>query len=399
MIGRPVHPAAWWVWAAGLAVAASRTTNPLLLGLIVTVAATVVASCRTDAPWARAFRSYLWLGLAVVAVRVVADVLLGSRSGSTVLVTLPEVRLGDWAAGVRLGGQVTLEGLVAAATDGLRLATVIVCLGAANSLADSRRLLRCVPTSLYEIGTAVVVTLTIAPQLVESVARVRRARTLRAGRTTGRRAVRAVAVPVLADALDRSLALAASMDVRGYGRTGDVDPKVRRITGALVIGGLFGVVVGTYGSLDGTTPPALGLPLLLAGTALAAAGLLSARGRVRPTAHRPDRWDGRAWAVGASGVAAGVGTVVASRLDPDMVVPSPDPLGWPSLPLVAALSVLVALAPAAVATPARHGARARSDTRTRSPQPRPDPLLELRPSPTDTPGDRWSQSGTQAAAR
>ena len=29
---------AWWVWALGLATAASRTTNPLLLGLIVAVA-------------------------------------------------------------------------------------------------------------------------------------------------------------------------------------------------------------------------------------------------------------------------------------------------------------------------------------------------------------------------
>ena len=31
---RPLHPGAWWLWALGLATAASRTTNPLLLGLI-----------------------------------------------------------------------------------------------------------------------------------------------------------------------------------------------------------------------------------------------------------------------------------------------------------------------------------------------------------------------------
>ena len=35
---RWTHPGAWWVWALGLATAASRTTNPLLLGLIVAVA-------------------------------------------------------------------------------------------------------------------------------------------------------------------------------------------------------------------------------------------------------------------------------------------------------------------------------------------------------------------------
>ena len=28
---RWLHPGAWWLWALGLATAASRTTNPLLL--------------------------------------------------------------------------------------------------------------------------------------------------------------------------------------------------------------------------------------------------------------------------------------------------------------------------------------------------------------------------------
>ncbi len=30
---RTLHPAAWWLWALGLAVTASQTTNPLLLVL------------------------------------------------------------------------------------------------------------------------------------------------------------------------------------------------------------------------------------------------------------------------------------------------------------------------------------------------------------------------------
>jgi len=351
MTDRSIHPAAWWAWAAGLAVAASRTTNPLLLGLIIAVATTVVVACRTDAPWARAFRGYLIFGAVIVVIRMIAYVVVGSRTGTTVLVRLPEARLGDWAAGIRVGGAVTLEGLYAAASDGLRLATMLICLGAANSLADAKRLLRCVPTSLYEIGTAVVVTLSIAPQLAESVARVRRARALRAGRTTGRRAVRAIAVPVLADALDRSLALAASMDVRGYGRTTGVSAGAHRVTGALVVVGLIGVTIGTYGSLDGTNPPALGLPMLLGGTVVAAAGLLSARGRVRPTTYRPDRWDARAWTVSLGGLCAATATIVAGRIDPDRLVPPFDPLTWPSLPLLAAAGVAVGLAPVMVAQP------------------------------------------------
>ena len=36
---RELHPVAWWIWALGLATAASRTTNPLLLGSILAVVA------------------------------------------------------------------------------------------------------------------------------------------------------------------------------------------------------------------------------------------------------------------------------------------------------------------------------------------------------------------------
>jgi energy-coupling factor transport system permease protein len=354
-----LHPAAWWIWAVGLAVAASRTTNPFLLGLVLAVTATVVASCRTDAPWARSFRGYVLLGAFVVVVRVVAYVLVGSRIGATVLVELPELGLGDWAAGVRLGGPVTAEGLLTAAADGLRLATILICFGAASSLADPRRMLRLVPTSLHEIGTAVVVTLTIAPQLVQSVGRVRRARRLRAGRDTGRRAVRGVAVPVLADALDRSLWLAASMDVRGHGRTGEVPASRRRLTAGLVLTGLLGACIGAYGLLDGTTPTALGLPTMLAGAGLATAGLLVARGRVRPTVLRPDRWTLRATVVAGGGLAAAVGTFLSARSSPDSVVPALDTLAWPALPWLAVGGTLLALLPALVApaTPGRAGER------------------------------------------
>jgi len=67
---RTLHPIAWWIWAIGLATAASRTTNPLLLALILAVAGIVVAARRTEAPWARAFKWYLLFGLVVIGLRV-----------------------------------------------------------------------------------------------------------------------------------------------------------------------------------------------------------------------------------------------------------------------------------------------------------------------------------------
>src|SRR5581483_5328465 len=118
-------------------------------------------------------------------------------------------------SGISLGGPVSVEATLSAATDGLRLATMLCCIGAANALANPKRALRLLPGALYELGMAVVVSVSVAPQLVESVQRVARARRLRAGRTGGLRALRGIAIPVMEDAMDRSLRLAAAMDSRG----------------------------------------------------------------------------------------------------------------------------------------------------------------------------------------
>ena len=232
---RAVHPAAWWGWAVGMAVAVSTTNNPLLLFLALAVVALVVANRRGSSPWARAFRLYLWLGLVIVVVRVVLHVLVGLKFGEIVLFHLPEVTLPSWAAGIQLGGTVYLEGLIGAAVLGLRLAVIIACIGAANALANPKRLLRSLPSALHEIGSAVVVSVSVAPQLAESVQRVRRARQLRGDTTRGIRSVPSVALPVLEDTLERSLLLAAAMDSRGYGRAGAAPRSHRLLTGAVTL--------------------------------------------------------------------------------------------------------------------------------------------------------------------
>ena len=140
-LARSLHPGAWWLWAIGLATAATRTTNPLLLALVIVVVAHVVSARRTEAPWAQGFSAYLYLAFAVIVIRVVFRMLLDGGSGGTVLFTLPEIPLPEAAAGIRIGGPVALEGILAAIYDGLRLATLLVCLGGANVLANPKRLL------------------------------------------------------------------------------------------------------------------------------------------------------------------------------------------------------------------------------------------------------------------
>ena len=173
---RDLHPVAWWVWALGLATAASFTTNPLVLLTIVAVATLVVLARRSKQPWADAFRLYVAVAVVIVVMRVVFRVLLGGGAdGGLVLLDLPEVPLPDWVMGLHLLGPVTRESVLAGLYDGLRLGTIVVCVGAANALANPKRLLRSVPAALHEVGTALVVAVTVLPQLVDSARRVRAA--------------------------------------------------------------------------------------------------------------------------------------------------------------------------------------------------------------------------------
>jgi energy-coupling factor transport system permease protein len=352
-VPRSLHPVAWWVWALGLATAVSRTTNPLLLLLVLAVLAVVVAARRTEAPWARAFKYYLYLALTVIVIRVVFHAIFGGDTDAEsmhVIVTLPHVPLPSWMAGVQLGGPVTLEGTLSALYDGLRLGTMLCCVGAANTLANPKRALRVLPGALYELGVAAVVALSVAPQLVESVQRVRKSRKLRGGATSGRHALRTITIPVMEDALERSLRLAAAMDSRGYGRTGAATRRTRRATGVCMLAGMCGLCAGTYGLLDGSAPGAFGWPSLLGGSVLCCVGLVLGSRRVRRSQYRPDPWRFPEWVVTVSGVVPAAVFIAAFGYSAASLNPSTDPLVWPTLPVVPALAILVA-AVAAVAAP------------------------------------------------
>ncbi|MEV0317818.1 energy-coupling factor transporter transmembrane component T [Streptomyces sp. NPDC050659] len=351
-----LHPGAWWVWALGLGTAASRTTNPLLIGLLIGVAGYVVAARRTSAPWARSYGAFVKLGLVVIGIRLVFAIVLGSPiPGTHVVVTLPEVPLPDWAKGVRIGGRVTAEGLLFALYDGIRLAGLLVCVGAANALASPSRLLKSLPGALYEVGVAVVVAMTFAPNLITDVQRLRAARRLRGRPDNGIRGLLQVGLPVLEGALERSVALAAAMDARGFGRTVPVPAGVRRATAVLTLGGLMGVCVGTYGLLT-EQGASYGLPALAAGVLAALAGLrLGGRRSVR-TRYRPDPWGVRAWLVAGSGIAVAALTIWSASQDFAALHPGVVPLVAPTLPLLPAAAALLGLLPAFVAPVPSEGA-------------------------------------------
>ena len=153
---------------------------------------------------------------------------------------------------------------------------------------------------------------------------------------------------MLEGALERSVALAAAMDARGYGRTAQVPAAVRRTTTALTLGGLLGVCAGTYGLLA-AEGAGYGLPVA-AGRTGSRAGRTAgwaASGAAR-TRYRPDRWGARAWLVSASGAAVAALMIVGDRRR------FPEPLQPPGrtahrarlLPLWPAAAVLLGLLPA-----------------------------------------------------
>lgn len=343
-----LHPGAWWLWSLGLGTAATRTTNPLLLALLMAVAGYVVAVHRSSAPWARSYTAFAKLAVAVLLIRLAFTAVLGSPvPGTHVLFTLPEIPLPAWAQGIRLGGPVSAEALLFSGYNGLKLAALLVCVGAANALASPAKLLKSLPGALYEAGVAVVVALTFAPHLIADVQRLRAARRLRGRPDRGVRGLFQVGLPVLEGALERSVALAAAMDARGYGRTAEVPAPVRRTTTALTLGGLLGVCAGTYGLL--TAEGGLyGMPVLLAGVLAALAGLRLGGRRSARTRYRPAPWGVRAWLVAGSGAAVATLLALASVRDPGALHPGVVPLAAPALPLWPAAAILLGLLPVLV---------------------------------------------------
>lgn len=344
---RSLHPLAWWAWALGLMVAAARTTNPLLLGMVLAVLAVVVAARRPDAPWAWAFSAALRLGVLILVSRIALQVLLGAPVGVDIAFRLPEVGLPSWLAGIRMGGLVTWGTILVGFCEGLRLAVMVACVGAANSLAAPSRLLRSVPAALYELGVSVVVALSFAPHLLDDARRVRAARRLR-GHDEGRLAGFAKASgPVLDGGLERSIQLAAAMDSRGYGRSGPITAGQRRTQAGLVLAGFVGVLVGLYGLFDAAAPRWLGWPLLAAGALVATLGLRAAGRRTARTAYRPDPWLLPEWGTALSGAVVAVAFIAAgSALSISLA-----PIAWPAAPPLVVAALLLAAGPAVWAPP------------------------------------------------
>lgn len=359
---RNLNPWAWWLWALGIAAAVGLTTNPVVLVLAIVVLWLTVTARRGNSPWAKTFRMYLWLAGFVVGFRVLMHVLVGMKSGSIVLMQLPAFELPSWAAGINVLGTIYAESLLFTALDGLRLGTILIAIGAANTLANPTQLVRSLPAALGEVGTAIVIALSLAPQMAEALVRVNQARQLRGDEATGLRGFRRLVIPVLQDTLDGALQLAASMDSRGYGRRALLAPRQRQVSTAVAFAGLVGLCVGVFFLLDSTLSPGWNLAVTAAGAALVALALRLEGRRATTTRYNAPEWKPAEWLVIALGAGVLAATVTTRFLNPtalSMPIYPLSALEIPLLPVVALLAASLAAfltpapAPAPVRTPRR----------------------------------------------
>lgn len=284
-----VHPGAWWLLAIGLATCASALTSIASLSTLFASIVAVILLAREDRPWARSLRFYLTTSLIVIVIRVMFRIIFNFDTADNVALTLPSIRIDLGGLGqTELFGRVSRGSLTTAIRDGLRMATIILSVGLANTLANPRRLLKNTPGALYEVATAIVIAINMAPQLITSAKRVRAARKLR-GRSRRQNLLSGLLIPVLEDTLESSMALAATMDARGFGRTGELSATQRRVARAANLSAISCLAIGSYLLLSGTNPTGPLISFTLGLLSLLAALRLGNLRHIK-TSYRPAPW-------------------------------------------------------------------------------------------------------------
>ena len=270
-------PQAAIAYLGGFAVVAFVYSNPIVLAAAAVGAA--IAGILAGARRAVAFSMRLGLLLAFLIVAVNG---LVTDRGATVL-----VRLGD----MPLLGQtnVTAESLAAGATIGLRALAVIVAGCVYSACVDPDRVLRLLrPIAGRSALTATLVS-RLVPVAARDASRLREAARLRgpAAAPVGRGAF---ARRLLAGSLDRSVDVAATLELRGYGLSARLQGGSQRsrfdarfwVAAALLAGGATAARLAGAGGFDAYPRVEVAVdPLTLAvALAIAGAGLVPARLRM-----------------------------------------------------------------------------------------------------------------------
>ena len=213
---KPFHPLTFWALFSCLAVGVVAADSASLALVAVGGAAIIVKLYKQDGPWSASFHWSLFASAILIAIRALTGILIGVPRIGEVLFTLPRINLPSWLPGIRIGGPVTWERLSSSLHEGLIIATVIALFGAANSVTSPHKLLRILPSRIYQLGVTLTIATSVFPQLITSIARIRQAQFLRSG-TKPR--ISSIAIPLLEESLARAVLLAEAMEARGFGQS------------------------------------------------------------------------------------------------------------------------------------------------------------------------------------
>ncbi len=256
----------------GLIALASNSGLPTLLALVLVLSSLGLAA-PTGSDYSKSVRMYVLLAIAVLVTRLLFRVIFNYQTvESDPLFTVPPVTIPlGWLGQIDLFGAVTVDSFKSAATEGLRLAAIVLSAGLANTLGSPKKLLRSIPGAMQEIGTALAIAFNFAPALVAGFERVRATQALR-GRSSKQNVVNRVVIPVLEDAIAQSFHLAATMATRGFGRALPTSTSKRLFTRLFSLMSLVLVIAATF-LLLGSAQSLLAILLLVLAVLFAATAI------------------------------------------------------------------------------------------------------------------------------
>ncbi len=318
------HTFTWLIWLIAAAVPAFTLRNPLYLILVLGAAWLVYTALGRTTPMGSTWGGFVKIGLFFLVLAIPFNA-LSIHTGRFVLFSLPEA----WPI---VGGAITLEAILSGVVSGLSLLTILLVFAAFNAVVDHYQLLRGTPAFLFQAGVVVSIAVTFVPQMVLSAKEIREAQRIRGHRFRGLRDLLPLVIPLLADALERAIQLAETMEARGFGSA--ARPLPRRQALATQVGLLLallallaGLFVLTYFAEYGLWGWAL---VALGVMGLAAIFWLQGRG-VRRTRYRREPWTVRDSLVAAASIAALVAFVTVRLVAPGTLAYSPFP-PYPLLP-------------------------------------------------------------------
>jgi energy-coupling factor transport system permease protein len=238
----------WLLWAGAALTLISSTRNPWYLGIAVLSVLTVHLSV---ASWS-AVRQSLVIGSGLSVVGVLFNVLT-AHVGDRVMLQLPA----SWPI---VGGPLTLNALVYGLCTALALTTTILVGATVYAALDGFEILRLIPPGFSSVAVALALAGTIFPAAIRAFHDIREAQAIRGIPITRSVRLTWLLSSMLHRGFTYALALAETLECRGYGRTRP-SWKEYSALGCLLCGTL-GLILGLLSTHRTVTGIAIGLVLL-----------------------------------------------------------------------------------------------------------------------------------------